>query len=236
MEKRFTIEFSEKQLDILTRCVEDIHRFLCGQMELSNTMTRFLHETSFNKRRYAMGMLRSMIDIVHPELASKNSEYDYAGTGAKPDKKDYIANTYQIYRTLYHFLAKSKEWHNETNVYNEPALPVSGVEQPYLVNMIRVLDVEETWFDGRLFVYNDRGSYEFDPINDMFSDEEFKKLKNDFVKNGYGYSIYKRKGGKFEVEITRYGNKHDSNLCNTREDAVAFIIKTISKNENHQQD
>ena len=47
-EKKWRIELTEHQLMILAKCVEDCHRFVGGQMELSNSPT-FTTRFSFNK-------------------------------------------------------------------------------------------------------------------------------------------------------------------------------------------
>lgn len=233
MEKRFVIEFSEKQLDILSRCVEDISRFLAGQMELSNTIDRFINNGADVDKKGAKDLLRLLRRLLHPELEREGGDHGWTGHGAPEPKNEYIAETYQIYRTLYYFLTKAKTWSNEANVYNSPALTLKGHEQPYLVNEITMLDTNESWFNGEVFVYNNKGAYDLDPINDMISGGNMERLK-ETVKNGYGYSVYTNKNGTFDVVITRYGWEHKKGTFNTKNDAVMFIInQAYSKDEDY---
>lgn len=42
--KSYIIEFTEEQLSLMARCIEDIHRFATGDMELYNTISVLLQD------------------------------------------------------------------------------------------------------------------------------------------------------------------------------------------------
>lgn len=114
--KKYRIELSEEQLRLVANCLEDISRFASGQMELRHTteeMTKHLdYYTSREMLEQANKYLNNVRSTLLPELLL-NQSYGY-------NSKEFIGNTYQIYRTILHCLAIENNWEN---VYSSPALP-----------------------------------------------------------------------------------------------------------------
>ena len=48
-EKKWRIELTEHQLRLMAQCVEDCHRFIGGQMELSNSTACLTHHLDLSK-------------------------------------------------------------------------------------------------------------------------------------------------------------------------------------------
>lgn len=95
--KKYTVTLNEHQLALISMCLEDIHRFLCGDTEL-------YHTTSVlgSKAREAREMLAGLREAVAPELP-RGASYDWAGNGC-PDRerRRMIAETYYLYREMRH--------------------------------------------------------------------------------------------------------------------------------------
>jgi hypothetical protein len=117
--KKYKIELSEKQMFLIARCLEDVSRFASGQWELKYTIEEMLRSLPFDeqmkRREIAEGLLKEVKKILLPDLLDNQSK-NYNGS-------EFIGNTYQIYRTIFHQLAIDNNWNN---VYSSPALP-SGV-------------------------------------------------------------------------------------------------------------
>ena len=115
MSKRYTIELSEEQMRLVAQCIEDVSRFAAGQWELQNTIEAMVKGFPFTdqiqRRDDAEEHLRKAKQILIPQFAD-NQSYGYNST-------EFIGNTYQIYRTIWHQLAKDNDW---DNVYSSPAL------------------------------------------------------------------------------------------------------------------
>ena len=112
--KRYQIELTEDQLYLIAQCVEDIHRFMAGQTELSNCTC------SLDRFGELRDKLSELQPLVTPGLPH-NASYGWSGS-ACPNKyqRKIIAKTYPIYREIYHFLAvKNKQ---EYSVYNSDTL------------------------------------------------------------------------------------------------------------------
>ena len=113
--KKYTIELSKEQMVLIANCLEDISRFASGQSELRYTteeMVRGLDfEESLKRLKEAHSLLNNVKKVLLPELLENQSK-SYNGS-------DFIGNTYQIYRTILHRLAKDENWNN---VYSSPAL------------------------------------------------------------------------------------------------------------------
>lgn len=117
-ERKWLIEVNESQLFQIIHCVEDIHRFLCGQMEL-DWATSFIADTK------AMWEMRNKLSELQPLMTPglpRNASYGWSGSTC-PNKyqKEAIGETYAIYRNLRHCVEKfrdSKEW----NVYKSETL------------------------------------------------------------------------------------------------------------------
>lgn len=96
--KKYQVTLTEEQLMLIAKCVEDCHRFACGQTELWNTTLQF------NIKNW--GELRDQLielqPLVTPELRY-GAFYDWAGTGCEDEfKRKFITKTYPIYREIYH--------------------------------------------------------------------------------------------------------------------------------------
>lgn len=100
-EKIWRIELTEHQLMLMARCVEDCHRFMSGQMEMKNS-TRILEHP-----RELWRELNELQPLVTPGI-SKGASYDWAGNHCpNREQKEFIAETYYLYRRIYE--EKTKE-------------------------------------------------------------------------------------------------------------------------------
>ena len=114
--KKYTLELSEEQLILVSKCLEDISRFASGQCKLNYTlqeMERNLpHDEQINRIHKAEDLLMEVKKILLPDLL-ENESLGYNST-------EFIGNVYQIYRTILYTLNKDLE---NKNVYSSPALP-----------------------------------------------------------------------------------------------------------------
>lgn len=114
--KKYKIELSEEQMILVSFCLEDVSRFASGQWEMRYTIQEMLRGLSFEeqmKRRDEVEeLLKQVKRILLPNLPDNTSK-GYNGS-------EFIGNTYQIYRTILHQLAKDNDWNN---VYSSSALP-----------------------------------------------------------------------------------------------------------------
>jgi hypothetical protein len=114
--KKYKIELSEEQLSLIAQCLEDVSRFASGQWTMQNTIEAMVKGLPFDeqikKRDEAEEHLKQAKKVLLPEIFD-NSSKGYNGS-------EFIGNTYQIYRTILHQLAKENNWNN---VYSSPALP-----------------------------------------------------------------------------------------------------------------
>lgn len=108
--KKYQVTLTEEQLMIIAQCVEDCHRFACGQTELWNTTSQF------NIKNWAelRDQLLKLQPLVTPELEYRVS-YDWAGTGCKDEfQRKFIAKTYPIYREIYHKMINDRVYKSST--------------------------------------------------------------------------------------------------------------------------
>lgn len=128
--KKYTITLTEYQLALIAACVEDVHRFLCGDTKLHNT-TSILRNELETKRELA-----KLQPLVTPDLCM-GSQYDWSGR-ACPDgpQRKMIAQTYYLYREMLH----------QRNLAN-------GIENVYTSSTLRCRDSGEPikieWEDAR---------------------------------------------------------------------------------------
>lgn len=115
MSKKYTIELSEEQMRLVAQCLEDVSRFAAGQWQLRSTIEEMLRglpfEEQMKRRNEAEELLRQAKRVLLPDFAD-NQSFGYNST-------EFIGNTYQIYRTIWHQLAMDYDW---DNVYSSPAL------------------------------------------------------------------------------------------------------------------
>ena len=78
-EKKWRIELTEHQLRLIANCVEDCHRFIGGQMELSNSTACLKHYRHLGEE------LATLQPFVTPELG-RGASYGWDG-GTCPDDK-----------------------------------------------------------------------------------------------------------------------------------------------------
>jgi hypothetical protein len=114
--KKYRIELSEEQMRLVSFCLEDVSRFASGQWELRYTIEEMLRELPFDeqmkRRKEVEVLLKQAKRVLLPEYPD-NASKGYDGS-------EFIGNTYQIYRTILHQLAKDNDWNN---VYSSSALP-----------------------------------------------------------------------------------------------------------------
>ena len=126
-EKKWRIELTEHQIRLIANCVEDCHRFIAGQMELSNSTACLKHG------RHLGEILDTLQPFVTPEL-ERGASYGWNG-GSCPDEnqRKFIAETYYLYREIYHQLTleaakyKDMNWNvylGETLTCDESAEPI----------------------------------------------------------------------------------------------------------------
>lgn len=127
--KRYTVEVNEHQLRLIAQCVEDLSRFYSGQMGLSNT-ANILDE----KRKV---MLQDELDelkpIVTPDI--RDGYYGWSGAGCGNEiQRKFLAETYYLYREIYHQLANPDDtW----NVYNSETLRCADSGEPIIVKEVK---------------------------------------------------------------------------------------------------
>lgn len=114
--KKYRIEVSEQQMRLIADCLEDVSRFTSGGWEMRYTIEEMLRGLPFDEQMKRRGeveeLLKQAIRVLLPDYP------DNANKGY--NESDFIGNTYQIYRTILHQLAKDNDW---DNVYSSPALP-----------------------------------------------------------------------------------------------------------------
>ena len=100
---------------LIAQCLEDVSSFASGQCEMQNTIEAMVkgldHNTQIERRDDAEKLLKEIKKVLIPGLTI-NASLPYNHTV-------FIGNTYQIYRTILHQLAKDNDWNN---VYSSPAL------------------------------------------------------------------------------------------------------------------
>ena len=117
-EQKYTLTVTESQLRLIADCVEDMSRFMGGQMELWNATSKLDNFVELKER------LNDLQSLVTPELP-RNASYGWNGGGC-PNKhqEEFIAKTYAIYREIRHRLrVLNKDLNDENyNVYDSPTL------------------------------------------------------------------------------------------------------------------
>ena len=131
-ENKWRIELTEHQLRLIANCVEDCHRFIGGQMELSNS-------TSCLTRRLVLCEELSKLHTLVTPLIGRGASYGWDG-GSCPDKsqRKFIAETYYLYREIYHQLTLEAAKHKDMcwNVYLGDTLTCKDSGEPIKVERI----------------------------------------------------------------------------------------------------
>lgn len=130
--KRYRIELTEHQLMLMAQCVEDIHRFIGGQMELSNSTVCLKHYHDLWKR------LNELQPFVTPELG-RGASYGWGGgTCPNDNQRKFLAETYYLYREIYHQMTLEAAKHKDMgwNVYLGETLTCEESGEPIKVERI----------------------------------------------------------------------------------------------------
>ena len=131
-EKKWRIELTEHQLRLIANCVEDCHRFIGGQMELSNS-------TACLKHGRHLGEELSTLQAFVTPLLERGASYGWDG-GTCPDdnQRKFIAETYYLYREIYHQLTLETAKHKDMgwNVYLGETLTCNESGEPIKVERI----------------------------------------------------------------------------------------------------
>ena len=131
-EKKWRIELTEHQLRLIANCVEDCHRFIGGQMELSNS-------TACLKHGRHLGEELSTLQAFATPLLERGASYGWNGGSCPNDnQRKFIAETYYLYREIYHQLTLEAAKHKDMswNVYIDETLTCSESGEPIKVERI----------------------------------------------------------------------------------------------------
>ena len=114
--KTYTIELTEAQMRLIADCLEDVSRFASGQWEMRYTIEEMLRGLQFDEQMKRRGEVEELLKQAKRVLLP-----DYQDNASKGyNGSEFIGNTYQIYRTILHQLAKDNDWNN---VYSSEPLP-----------------------------------------------------------------------------------------------------------------
>ena len=131
-EKKWRIELTEHQLRLIANCVEDCHRFIGGQMELSNSTACLKHYRELSEE------LDKLQPLVTPHLC-RGVSYGWSG-GSCPneDQRKFLAETYYLYREIYHQVTLDEAKHKDMgwNVYLGETLTCKDSGEPIKVERI----------------------------------------------------------------------------------------------------
>lgn len=124
--KKYKITLTERQLILVSKCVEDCHRFASGQTDLWHTTSEF----NIKKWAELRDRLQDLQPLVTPELG-RCASYGWSGGGCKDEhQRRFIAETYPIYREILHFFAVKNGHHD---VYSSETLTCDeGGELPII--------------------------------------------------------------------------------------------------------
>ena len=131
-DNKWRIELNEHQLRLIANCVEDCHRFIGGQMELSNSTACLKHYRELSQE------LCKLQPLVTPYL-ERGSSYGWAGGSCPNDnQKKFLSETYYLYREIYHKLTLEASKHKDMlwNVYIDDTLTCSESGEPIKVERI----------------------------------------------------------------------------------------------------
>ena len=131
-EKKWRIELTEHQLRLIANCVEDCHRFIAGQMGLSNSTVYLQHYCELSDE------LDKLQPLVTPRLGRGASYGWNGGSCTNEDQRKFLAETYYLYREIYHqlILDMSKNKNMYCNVYLDETLTCDESGEPIKVERI----------------------------------------------------------------------------------------------------
>lgn len=117
---------------LMAKCVEDCHRFIGGQMELSNSTSCLTHHLELSEE---LGKLQP---LVTPRLG-RGASYGWSG-GSCPneDQRKFLAETYYLYREIYHQITLDEAKYEDMgwNVYLGGTLTCKDSGEPIKVERI----------------------------------------------------------------------------------------------------
>lgn len=119
-QKKYSIECTEEQLWHIARCVEDCHRLAAGDASMSNTIAQASLPSEMEE---VLRKAEPLITALPP-----GGRYGWNG-GRCPNENQrrFIAETYPIYREIYHFLAGER---GLPSVYSSPTLTCAEGGKP----------------------------------------------------------------------------------------------------------
>lgn len=118
MKKKYSITMTESQLRLMINALEDWHRFLCGQCEMSNATSYIMdtHTARENLDKYVR-------PYIVPELKYRGSSYGWDGRNCPlGGQRKAIAMSYLLYREPLHYLTTHSDEDMSWNVYNGETL------------------------------------------------------------------------------------------------------------------
>ena len=132
-ENKWRIELTEHQLMLMARCVEDIHRFIGGQMKLSNSTACLKHTHDLWDK------LNELQPLVTPELG-RGAAYGWnGGTCPNDNQRKFLAETYYLYRRIYEATTKERAKTEDFpfgNVYLGETLRCKDSGEPITISLL----------------------------------------------------------------------------------------------------
>ena len=131
-ENKWRIELTEHQLRLVANCIEDCHRFIGGQMGLSNS-------TSCLKRRLVLCEELSNLQPFVTPLLGRGASYGWNGGSCTDDnQRKFLAETYYLYREIYHQITLDEAKYEDMgwNVYLEETLTCKDSGEPIKVERV----------------------------------------------------------------------------------------------------
>ena len=131
-EKKWRIELTEHQLRLMAQCIEDCHRFIGGQMEVTNSTSCLTHNLELSEE---LGKLQPLVT----PLLGRGESYGWDGGYCPYDyQRKFIAETYYLYREIYHQLTLEASKHRDMcwNVYLDETLTCDESGEPIKVERI----------------------------------------------------------------------------------------------------
>lgn len=130
MAKKYILELTEEQYNLIRLCTEVVYRISVGQVE---------ELVQIIPKKIDRELLVKLKEQAFPEL-SFNASYKWCGgyKGSDNDKfnkafSHFQAATYAIYREMLHYNAIQK---GQDNVYQSPTLRCEGVDIPVIIERI----------------------------------------------------------------------------------------------------
>lgn len=127
-EKKYRITVSESQLHMIAACVEDVHRFMSGDLDLYNctSMLDDMHELHEE--------MRKLQKLVTPEL-SHGAYHKWSGVSCPDEhRRKFIAASYYLYREIKHFDAVNRDI---DSVYRSPTLRCEDSGMPIVIEELK---------------------------------------------------------------------------------------------------